>query len=177
MTTPVPGRSSGNNSSDAPGASTQTPGPQSGSNILSYRVLWLSSVRIRQAMTRALKLQGVEPTDAVRQAIEQPAEEFVIAVTGAWMTPFEGASLERLKENVYLRSAKTSQKTVRPNGYISPKERQDGMAVFIFPRIFGGKPAFDQSDGEVEFSFSDGSFKIRTRFKLEKMISDEKPDL
>jgi hypothetical protein len=129
----------------------------------------MSSVRVRQAMTRALQLQGVEPADSVKRAIEQPAEDFVIAVTGPWMTPFDGVALERLKEKAYLRSVKANPKTLRPSGYVSPKERQDGMAVLIFPRILDGKPAFDRSDAEVEFGFEDGSFKIQVRFKLDKM--------
>ncbi len=171
VTAPVPGRSNGNASSDAPGASTQTPGSNSGGNILTYRVLWLSSVCIRQAMTRALQLQGVDPTDSVKRAIEQPAGEFVIAVTGPWMTPFDGISLQRLKKKAYLNSVKTSTKKVEPRGYIPPRERQDGMAVFIFPRAFDAKPAFDQSDGGVEFVFDDRSFRIQVRFKLDKMVS------
>lgn len=128
-------------------------------------------------MTRALQLQGVEPTDAVKQAINQPAEEFVIGITGAWMAPFEEAALERMKGKVYLRSVKSKQTTLHPSGYISPKERQDGMAVFIFPRNLDGKPAFGLADDQVEFSFKDGSFKIQARFDLEKMIFAGNPDL
>ena len=174
---PTPGHQGGDTSSNISDRPTPTPGLNSGGNILSYRVLWLSSVCIRKAMTRALQLQGVEPTDAVKQAVGQPAEEFVIAVAGTWMAPFEEAVLERLKENVYLRSVRASQKSLSPSGYISPKERQDGMAVFIFPRIFDGKPAFERTDKEVEFGFQDGSFKIQARFKLEKMILNGSPDL
>ena len=166
---PTPGHEGQSASTNASETSIQTPGSASSGNILPYRILWMSSVRVRQAMTRALQLQGVEPTDSVRQAIEQPADEFVIAVTGPWMTPFDRVTLARLKEKAYLRSVAANLKTLRPSEYVFPKERQDGMAVFIFPRVLDGKPAFDQSDAEVEFGFDDGSFKIQVRFKLDKM--------
>jgi len=166
---PTPGHEGQSASTNDLETSIQTPGSAASGNILPYRILWMSSVRVRQAMTRALQLQGVEPTDSVKQAIERPADEFVIAVTGPWMSPFEKVTLKRLKEKAYLRSVGANPKTLRPSEYVSPKERQDGMAVFIFPRVLDGMPAFDRSDTEVEFGFDDGSFKIQVRFKLDKM--------
>jgi hypothetical protein len=148
----------------------QTPGTNPTGNVLFYRVLWLSSVRVRQAMNRALQLQGVEPAETSKQEVERPFEDLAIGISGPWMGPFEELSADFLKKHAALRSVKSKHKQIRPSGYVPPGQRRDRMALFIFPRLLDGKPAFDPADREVEFTFDKESFWFKARFKLERMM-------
>jgi hypothetical protein len=51
------------------------------------------------------------------------------------------------------------------------------VALFSFPRLLDGKPAFGPEDQEVEFSAQGGKITLKASFKLAKMTIEGRPDL
>ncbi len=136
-----------------------------------YRVLILSSGPIRQALARLRQLQGEPVCAEAAAALNHPLEDIVVAVSGPYMTPFETATIETLKSLTWLRSKKNKRKTLAFRDFINPASRQDGMAVFIFPRTVDGKAVFDLQDEQIEFGTGENRYKIRASFRLRKMVA------
>ena len=91
--------------------------------------------------------------------------------------PLEQASLESLRGKTFLVSKKNKSKNLELKEYISPKDRKDGLALFVFARTAEGKPTLDMSDDEMQFVTELEGLQIKTAFKLSKMMTDGKLDL
>ena len=141
------------------------------------QVTWFSSLKIRQAMGRLGQLQGNISAEQLNTFVQQPVEQYIIAVSGPLMKPLEQASLESLKGTTFLLSKKDKNKKVELKEYVSPKDRKDGLALFVFPRTVDGKPSVDVADEEVQFVAEPIGLKIKTAFKLSKMMTDGKLDI
>jgi hypothetical protein len=162
------------------GADAGNPGSLGGNRearTLNFQVLWYSSTRVRQAMGRLGQLHGSVSEEQVSTFSQQPMENYVIAVSGPMMKPFEEASSESLKGKTFLASKKDKNKKVELKEFVSPKDRKDGLALFAFPRALDGKPFLEVADEEAQFVTEQGPVRIRTSFKLAKMMTDGKLDL
>jgi hypothetical protein len=169
--------SSGRN---APGAGV--PGgyggePGGASRSVPFQVSWYSSAKVRQAVGRLGQLQGGVSTEQVNSFVQQPVENYIIAVSGPLMKPLEQATLESLKGKTFLISKKVKNKKLELKEYVPPKERKDGLALFTFPRELEGKPSLDAADEEVQFVAEPAGVQIKTTFKLSKMMTDGKLDI
>jgi len=141
------------------------------------QVTWFSSLKIRQAMGRLGQLQGNISAEQLNTFVQQPVDQYIIAVSGPQMKPLEQANLETLKGTTFLLSKKDKNKKVELKEYVSPKDRKDGLALFVFPRTVDGKPSVDVADEEVQFVAEPAGLKIKTAFKLSKMMTDGKLDI
>jgi hypothetical protein len=168
----VDGASEGDNPVDE----TSPGGPVSARRVLSYRVLLYSSVRVRQALARLSRIRGGIWDAPADSSLEKPMEDLVIAVAGPDMRPFESTTSEILVGSTYLRSRKGGRGTAELKDFVPPGVRQDGLALFVFSREVGGKPAFSAADDQIEFGTGEGAFKIRASFKLNKLIVNGVPD-
>jgi hypothetical protein len=151
--------------------------PGSASRSVPFQVSWYSSVKVRQAMGRLGHLRGGVSTEQVNSFVQQPVENYIIAVSGPLMKPLEQASLESLKGKSFLISKRIKNKKLELKEYVSPKERKDGLALFTFPRELEGKPSLDAADEEVQFVAEPAGLQIKTTFKLSKMMTDGKLDI
>jgi len=140
-------------------------------------VRWHSSVRIRQALGRLGQIQHNVPEAEVRKFVEEPLEDYQIAVTGPMLDAFNELSLSNLQEKTFLASKKNKAKKIALKNYVAPKDRKDGVALFLFARMVDGKPALSPEDEEVEFVTQANKISIKTSFKLAKMVNDGKLDL
>jgi len=140
-------------------------------------VRWHSSARIRQALGRLGQLQQNVPEAEVRKFAEAPMEDYQIAVTGPMLDAFNQLSLASFQEKTFLTSKKNKAKKIALKKYEAPKDRQDGVAMFSFPRQLDGKPALTPDDDEVEFAAQANKINLKASFKLAKMMNDGKPDL
>jgi hypothetical protein len=140
-------------------------------------VRWHSSARIRQALGRLGQLQQNVPEAEVRKFAEAPMEDYQIAVTGPLVDAFNQLSLASFQEKTFLTSKKNKAKKIALKKYEAPKDRQDGVAMFSFPRLLDGKPALNPEDDEVEFVAQANKINLKASFKLAKMMNDGKPDL
>jgi len=128
-------------------------------------------------MGRLGQLQGNISTEQVSAFVQQPVEQYIVAVSGPQMQPLEQASLESLKGKTFLLSKKDKNKKLELKEYVSPKDRKDGLALFAFPRTVDGKPSLDVADEEVQFVAEPAGLRIKTAFKLSKMMTDGKLDI
>ena len=176
------GEARGGGSQSGPGVPATAPGGYGGetgsaNQSTPFQVTWFSSIKVRQAMGRLGQLQGNISTEQVNAFLQQPVEQYIVAVSGPQMKPFEQASLESLKGTTFLLSKKDKSKKLELREYVSPKDRKDGLALFAFPRTVEGKPSLDVADEEVQFVAEPAGLRIKTTFKLSKMMTDGKLDI
>jgi hypothetical protein len=189
VSTPAGGRGTGGGGdvrggNSQPGSSVPATAPggyggETGSTNQSipFQVTWFSSIKVRQAMGRLGQLQGNISTEQVNAFVQQPAEQYIVAVSGPQMKPLEQASLESLKGTTFLLSKKDKSKKLELKEYVSPKDRKDGLALFVFQRTVEGKSSLDVADEEVQFVAEPAGLRIKTAFKLSKMMTDGKLDI
>jgi hypothetical protein len=161
---------------DNPAGETSAGGPVSVRRVFSYRVLLYSSVRVRQALVRLSQIRGGIWDAPADSSLEKPMQDLVIAVAGPNMQPFESITGEILAESTYLRSRKGDKGKAELKDFVPPGVRQDGLALFVFSRTVGGKPAFSAADDSIEFGTGEGAFKIRASFNLNKLAVNGAPD-
>jgi hypothetical protein len=140
-------------------------------------VRWHSSVRMRQALDRLGRFRVKAPDLAAIRLAERPMEDYQIAVIAPIMGTFNDLSLEDFKPKTFLNSRKDKSKKISLESYTAPRNRSDGVALFSFPRLLDGKPAFGPEDQEVEFSAQGGKITLKASFKLAKMTIEGRPDL
>jgi hypothetical protein len=159
------------------GGSPAGPGGNREARTANFQVLWYSSTKVRQAMGRLGQLHGSLSEEQVNTFSQQPMENYVIAISGPMMKPFEEASSESLKAKTFLASKKDKNRKAELKEYVSPKDRKDGLALFAFPRSLDGKPFLEVADEEAQFVTEQGLVRVRASFKLAKMMTDGKLDL
>jgi hypothetical protein len=165
----------------APGGPATAPGGYGGevgnSWSAPFQVCWYSSVKVRQAIARLGQLQGSVPAEKLSDFVQQPADSYIVAVSGPLMKPFEQASLESLKGKTFLVSKADKNKKLALKDYIAPQSGKESLALFVFPRLAEAKTSLDRADEEVQFVSELSGLKLKTGFKLSKMMTDGKLDI
>jgi hypothetical protein len=153
---------------------------------VSYRICFLSSRPIRQALAKVILAAQREPNDSLVSELQKFVERdfsqyIVIAVTvtsndsrfsGPIMQAINSATTGTLKNNAFLE--RQDGKRLFLEKYIAPIPDNLG-AKFIFPRLVDGQPFLGSGSGTVRFyaEFND-SFKLNMRYKVADMIFDQK---
>jgi hypothetical protein len=148
-----------------------------GSNSVPMYVRWYSSEKVRQALARYSQLRGGLADPEIQQFLAQQVPDHTIAISCQVTEPFVAATFATVAPNTFLTSKKDKDKKIPLKAYSSPKERQDGFAVFQFAREIDGKPTVDLADDEIVFSTQIGTLKIRVAYKLARMLVAGKLDL
>jgi hypothetical protein len=136
-----------------------------------------SATRTREAVARLSLLRKLSSEEVALRFIEQPMPDLLISISGAVMEPFEKKSLQDLKPVTFLLSRTDKNKKIELKDCQSPKQTQDGSALYIFPRLINDAPCLDLADDETIFVSELGKLKIRAVFKLARMVVDGKLDL
>jgi len=165
----------GPGASQAPSLST-TQG-HGGENSTPLYIRWYSSAKTRQAIARLSVLRKLSSEEAVQRFLEQPMPDLLLAISGPVMEPFEKKSLQDLKPVTFLLSRNDKNKKIELKDYQSPKQTQDGSALYIFPRLLNDAPCLGLADDEAIFVSELGKLKIRAVFKLARMVVDGKLDI
>ena len=153
---------------------------------ISYRISFLSSRPVRQALAKTILAAEREPNDQLVKQLQDFVERdfsayIVIAVTvdstdrrfsGPIMQLINSGSTGTLKNNAYLE--RQDGKRLFLTQYLPPIADNLG-AKFIFPRLVDGQPFLKSDSGTVRFyaEFND-SFKLNMRYKVADMIYDQK---
>jgi hypothetical protein len=153
---------------------------------VSYRISFLSSRPVRQALARMILAAEREPNDQLVSQLEAFVERdfspyIAIAVTvsstdgrfsGPALQAINSATTGTLKNSVFLE--RQDGKRLFLTEYHAPIQDNLG-AKFIFPRLVDGEPFLNSSSGTVRFyaEFND-SFKLNMRYKVADMIYDQK---
>jgi hypothetical protein len=171
----VPRFIGGQASAQAPNlSSTQGRG---GENSTQLYIRVYSSTRTRQAIARLSLLRKLSSEEVAQRFIDQPMPDLLISISGPVMEPFEKKSLQDLKPVTFLISRNDKNKKIELKDYQSPKQTQDGSALYIFPRLVNDAPCLDLADDEAIFVSELGKLKIRAVFKLARMVIDGRLDL
>jgi hypothetical protein len=148
-----------------------------GSNSMPLYIRWYSSQKVRQAMCRLGILHGDLSESTANEFLKQPMPDFAICISCPAIEPFNGVTFDTLKAKTFLLSKKDKAKKIELKSYSPPKERQDNLAVFMFPRTLNDKPTVELADDEIIFVTETGPSKFRATFKLARMVVEGKLDL
>jgi hypothetical protein len=153
---------------------------------VSYRISFLSSRPVRQALARMILAAEREPNDQLVKQLQLFVERdfspyIAIAVTvsstdgrfsGPALQAINSATTAALKNKAFLE--RQDGKRLFLQEYHAPIQDNLG-AKFIFPRMVDGQPFLNSTSGTVRFyaEFND-SVKLNMRFKVADMIYDQK---
>jgi hypothetical protein len=153
---------------------------------ISYRISFLSSRPVRQALAKMILLAQSEPSDQLvknlQAFVERDFSPFIaVAVTvsstdgrfsGPAMQAINSATTGTLKNKAFLE--RQDGKRLFLQEYQAPIQDNLG-AKFIFPRVVDGEPFLNSTSGTVRFyaEFND-SFKLNMRFKVADMVYYDK---
>ena len=153
---------------------------------VSYRISFLSSRPVRQALARIILAAEREPTDQLVSQLQAFVERdfspyIAIAVTvksddgrlsGPALQAINSAATGTLKNKAFLE--RQDGKRLFLQEYRAPIQDNLG-AKFIFPRVVDGEPFLNSTSGTVRFYAEfNYSFKRNIRFKVADMIYDQK---
>ena len=142
-----------------------------------YRVFWYSSLRARQAIGRLRQLRGLDLKEQMQALHRQSRRHHIIAVTGRVSRFYRRATLEEIRGKTFLLSGKRKPKKIDPVQFVGPETLRFPMALFLFPRVTEAGRTLELRDGEARFISRQGPLKVKTSFKLKKMMTDGKLDL
>jgi len=142
-----------------------------------YRVFWYSSLRARQAIGRLRQLRGLDLKEQMQALHGQSRRHHIIAVTGRVSRFYRRATLEEIRGKTFLLSGKRKPKKIDPVQFVGPETLRFPMALFLFPRVTEAGRTLELRDGEARFISQQGPLKVKTSFKLKKMMTDGKLDL
>jgi hypothetical protein len=148
-----------------------------GGNSIPLHIRWCSSQRVRQAMLRLKQLHGNLTETAAQEFLKQDMPDYAISISCQVMHPFDTVTLDTLKPKTFLLSKKDKNKKIELKSYSPPRERQDNLAVFVFPRTLNGKATVELADDVITFVTELGTSKFRGTFKLARMVVDGNLDL
>ena len=153
---------------------------------VNYRVRLLSAKPIREAISRTVLLNQVEPgpdlIDQMQTLVDRDFSKFIVVIVSIDATDgrFLGQSIQAFG------SATTS--TLRNGTYLELKDgkrlylmeyrapQNDGLgAKYVFPRMVDGKPFVTAESGTLRFySEVGGNIKLNVKYKISDMIADGK---
>jgi hypothetical protein len=153
---------------------------------VSYRISFLSSRPVRQALAKMILSAQSEPSDQLVKDLQAFVERdfspyIAIAVTvsstdgrysGPAMQAINSATTGTLKNKAFLE--RQDGKRLFLQEYHAPIQDNLG-AKFIFPRLVDGEPFLNSTSGTVRFyaEFNDG-LKLNMRFKVADMVYADK---
>jgi hypothetical protein len=153
----------------------------------SYRISFLSSRPVRQAIAKMVISAEPEPSDQLLKNLQDFVERdfspyIAIAVTvsssddgrfsGPALQAINSATTGTLKNKAYLERQDGKRLVIQE--YQAPIQDNLG-AKFIFPRLVDGEPFLNSKSGTIRFyaEFND-SFKLNMKYKVADMIYDQK---
>ena len=148
-----------------------------GSNSIPLYIRWYSSQQVRQAMCRLGILHGNLSESTANEFLKQPMPDYAICISCQMMEPFNRVTFDTAKPKTFLLSKKDKAKKIELKSYSPPKERQDNLVVFMFPRSLNDKPTVELADDEIIFVTETGPSKFRATFKLARMVVNGNLDL
>lgn len=148
---------------------------------IKFLVRWVSSRTLREASVRGQVLQGKIPEADADKNLPPTSEDYEVALVGADMSAFNGASESTLRDKTYLVPRKSKQKV--PASQVEIVRAADGKRinaiVFHFPKTNAtGQLIISTDEKELQF-FSRGValFQIKATFDVRKMIDSQGMDL
>ncbi len=174
-------QTTGGRNTGAAGGSISGSSQDSGqsSSDAAFRVVWASSLTIRQAVARRAVLRGTPEAKADEFLSQQP-DTYVITVQGSDMTPFMKMDEMTLKQKTYLMLKKNKQKLTPDRVEIRRQgnsQRIDDVQFYFARKSASGEAVIASDEKQLEFSCDLTVTKLKTNFDLPKMEAGKGVDL
>jgi hypothetical protein len=150
-------------------------GPQVG-----FFVYWASSRVMRAALARQDVLASKRNEADAYKDVEQPLPDYLIAIAGDDMAPFQNSDESFFQAQAFLQPKKTKQKIspARVTYEKGPDGKTITIAVFYFPKkTAAGDPLISPDEKNVQFSCPIGGSTLQFNFEPQKMIDAKGSDL
>jgi hypothetical protein len=145
-----------------------------------YAVYWMSSRTMRAAFGRQQVLHSGKDEAEIEKLVDQPTEEYQVAIQGRDMTPFTTNDEAFFQAHSWLEMKKTKEKV--PASKVSFQRGADGKAInavfFVFPKkSTNGEATIAADEKGVSFICTLGKSTLKTDFDPRKMSDQKGPDL
>lgn len=145
-----------------------------------YAVFWMSSRTMRAAFGRQLVLHSGKDEADVDKIVDQPTEEYEVALQGRDMAPFQTNDEAFFQAHSWLEMKKTKEKL--PASKVSFQRGTDGKSINAVFFLFAKKSATGEAtiaadEKEVSFICNLGKSTLKTDFDPRKMSDQKGPDL
>ena len=153
------------------GGGGMPPGGEMGE--MNFTVRWDSALPIRQAAMRAHYGPEVDTIEEARKVLNTKVSHYAVSLIGfpARMARQDPSRFAALASNAVLKRKKQDP-IVAERVSVLPGDPPNGV-VFYFPRT----DPITLEDKEVEFQLEYGRLKIKRKFKLKKMVYNDKLEL
>lgn len=148
-------------------------------SVVAFQVTWQSTWTVRAAHVRlAVLCDGWN--EQGEDALEQEPSQYVINITAADTSPFDGAKEETLLQNTAL-TLKGSKRKLVPEKVVIGRgldQRSVYRLTFVFPmKTESGEPSIGPDEKELEFVNQAGKTTVTVRFQPPKMVRKTGVDL
>jgi len=145
-----------------------------------YAVYWMSSRTMRAAFGREQVLHSGKDEADVDKIVDQPTQEYEVALQGRDMTPFQTNDEAFFQAHAWLEMKKTKEKV--PASKVAFQRGADGKSInavfFLFPKKSAtGEATIGADEKEVSFICNLGKSNLKTDFDPRKMSDQKGPDL
>jgi hypothetical protein len=160
-------------------ATTPTMAPAPVENQATFRVRWLSSRTMREALVRMQVLDGKMNQATGEQYITQEPKDYQIVLFGPDMSPFASLNEDALAKDAYLEMKKSKLKVVPTSVQIqrSADEKTILAITFSFPKAANGQPTIAPDEKGIMFACAVPGVGLRFGFDPQKMADKQGRDL
>ena len=168
-----PGPPSGGPGFSGAGLGGRRPAARRGPPPINVTVRWASALPVKQAIIRARYKGDFEESEQDKQLLNMKDEQYVVLLSGLPSRMARGLqrSTERIKQMTLLHRKK---KDPIAAASVEVLPRDQFVEIFLFfPRDDG----ITLEDKDVEVRTQVGPFKIKRKFRLKKMVYNDKLEL
>jgi hypothetical protein len=145
-----------------------------------FRVRWVSSRTLREALVRGQVLQGRIAEADADKSLPPASEDYELALVGTDMTVLSGVDEVTLKDKAYLLGKKSAERipAIQVEIVRSPDGKRINAIVFHFPKKgVSGQAVVSADEKEIKFVSRAGSVDIKVTFDVQKMVDQQGTDL
>ncbi|MDE2664597.1 MAG: hypothetical protein OXI69_00445 [Acidobacteriota bacterium] len=156
-----------------PGLGGRRPAARRGPPPINVTVRWASALPVKQAVIRARYRGDFEESEQDKQLLNLKDEQYVVLLSGLPSRMARGLqrSTERIKQMSVLHRKK---KEPIAAASVEVLPRDQFVEIFMF---FPRDEAIALEDKDVELRTQVGPFKIKRKFRLKKMVYNDKLEL
>jgi len=167
------GPPSGSPLSTGPGLGGRRPAARRGPPPINVTVRWASALPVKQAIIRSRYQADFEESEQDKQLLNMKDEQYVVLLSGLPSRMARGLqrSTDRIKQMTVLHRKKR-EPIAAASVEVLPRDQFVEIFMF-FPRDDG----ITLEDKDVELRTQVGPFKIKRKFRLKKMVFNDKLEL
>lgn len=174
--TPMGGGGEGGGMQSAPAPGMAAPQME---NQATFRVRWLSSRTMREALVRLQIMDGKLNQASGEQYVAQEPPDYQIVLFGPDMSPFANLDEAAIAKEAYIEMKKSKVKFAPSDVKIqrSADEKTIQAVTFSFPKTANGQPTITPDEKGIQFACSLPGVTMKFNFDPQKMADKQGRDL